>query len=117
MVKKIAFTVYPVQDLARARRFYESGLGFTVSDDFEGRWIEYTIAGGVFALTDMLKSRPASDAGGVIAFEVDDVDGLTARLVEHGATVQFPPFSTPVCRMSVVVDPEGNALTLHHVTD
>jgi predicted enzyme related to lactoylglutathione lyase len=118
MIKKIAFTMYPVRDMARARQFYERQLELPLSWDFEGRWIEYEIQGGVFAITDMLENnRPAADAGGVIAFEVDDVDALTDKLKLQGARVLTPPFSTPVCRMSIVADPDGNAVTLHKVTD
>jgi len=35
MIKSIAFTMYPVTDIARARKFYEQDLGFTVSRVFQ----------------------------------------------------------------------------------
>ena len=118
MIKRIAFTVYPVREVARARRFYEDDLGLAVSANFMERWVEYEIAGGVFAITDMSEgTRPAADAGGAIAFEVDDVDALTERLRAKGVKVLVEPFSTPVCRMGVVADSEGNALILHRVAD
>jgi predicted enzyme related to lactoylglutathione lyase len=118
MIKRIAFTVYPVRDMARARQFYENDLGLAVSMNFLDRWVEYELAGGVFAITTMAEGiRPAADAGGSIAFEVDDVDALTEQLRGKGVKVLVEPFSTPVCRMGVVADPEGNALTLHRVTD
>jgi predicted enzyme related to lactoylglutathione lyase len=115
-VKKFAFTLYPTKDLARARRFYEDLFGLEVSDNYSGRWIEYTLGDGVFAITDMVEMRPASDAGGSIAFEVDDVDAATAEVRGYGSRVLVEPMSTPVCRLAVVEDSEGNALTLHHVT-
>lgn len=118
MIKRIAFTMYPVRDMARARAFYEGQLGLTLSHDFRGEWVEYDLAGGCFALTTMASDvRPASDAGGSIAFEVDDVDATVAQLQRAGAPVKLAPFSTPVCRMAVVGDPEGNAVTLHQITD
>ncbi|MGH7231478.1 MAG: VOC family protein [Nitrospiraceae bacterium] len=40
MITSIAFTVYPVTDLARARRFYEETLGLTVSRNFRDEWAE-----------------------------------------------------------------------------
>lgn len=116
-VKKFAFTVYPAKDIARARRFYEGAFGLQVSDNFDGHWIEYTLGDGVFAITDMLQMRPANDAGGAIAFEVDDVDGFVAQLRELGARVLVEPMSTPVCRLAVIEDSEGNALTLHRVLE
>ncbi|MEN6632722.1 MAG: VOC family protein [Candidatus Polarisedimenticolia bacterium] len=117
MIERIAFTLYPVKDVARARAFYEGTLGLAVSSDFGGRWIEFELSGGVFAISDMIPDLgPSAERGGKIAFEVDDVDALTERLRASGVPVVVEPFSTPVCRMSVVLDPEGNSLTLHHVT-
>ena len=41
MFRKVAFTMYPVTDLARAREFYEQTLGFPVSSAPAGvPWIE-----------------------------------------------------------------------------
>ena len=40
MVKHIAFTVYPVTDMLRARAFYEGDLGLKPSMDFEGKWVD-----------------------------------------------------------------------------
>lgn len=118
MIRKIAFTLYPVRDMARARRFYEEQLGLTCSARYvEGGWVEYDLAGGCFALTNIVPHlRPSATAAG-IAFEVDDVDGLVARLKAEGVKVLAEPFSSPVCRMAVLEDPEGNSVTLHHVTD
>lgn len=114
-ITRIAFTLYPARDLARARRFYEQDLGLTKTGQFvEGRWIEYDLAGGCFALTDLVDDlQPSATAGGSIAFEVDDVDALVTALRAKGVTVKVEPFSTPVCRMAIVLDPEGNGLTLH----
>lgn len=112
MVKHIAFTLYPVKDMARARAFYESDLGLSMTKDFRGRWVEYHLENGAFAITTMTKLAPS----GSIAFEVDDVDAFVERLKAKGVPVKVPPFSTPVCRMAIVADPEGNTLTLHQKT-
>ncbi len=119
MIKKIAFTMYPVKDMKRARKFYEEDLGLKLTVDIRGEWVEYDLAGGCFAITTMVSEyiSPSSNSGGSIAFEVDDVDGFTARLKAKGVPVKLDPMSSPVCRMSVVLDPEGNAVTLHQVTD
>lgn len=117
-IKKIAFTMYPVKDMKRARKFYEEDLGLKLTSDFRGEWIEYDLAGGCFAITTMVKESvsPSANSGGSIAFEVEDVAKLTDALKKKGVPVKFGPIDTPVCRMSVVLDPEGNALTLHQVT-
>lgn len=118
MIKKIAFTMYPVKDMERARKFYEEQLGLKMTEDFRGEWVEYDLEGGCFAITTMVSGfiKPSSDAGGSIAFEVDDIDALTERLRSKGVQIKLEPMSTPVCRMSVVLDPDGNAITLHKVT-
>jgi predicted enzyme related to lactoylglutathione lyase len=112
MVTRIAFTLYPVVDMARARKFYEEGLGLIASSDFvNGQWVEYE-PGGMFVLTTMAPARPAADAGGNIAFEVADVVALTESLRGSGVKVLQEVMDTPAFRMSVVLDPEGNAVTL-----
>ena len=114
MIKSIAFTMYPATSLPRARDFYERLLGLHPSREFGGAWIEYDLENGTFALTTMAEGRsPDADAGGAVAFEGDDVDGPVARLREQAVRVKLAPFSTPVCRMAVVLDSEGNAVTLH----
>ncbi len=117
MITRIAFTLVPVRDMARARRFYEEDLGLRCTVDFRGEWIEYDLAGGCFAITTMVPElTPRADAGG-IAFEVDDVDAAVKALRAKGHRVKVEPFSTPVCHMAIVLDPDGNAITLHHVTE
>ena len=118
MVKHIAFTVYPVTDMNRARAFYEADLGLKPSLDFEGKWVEYDLSGGCFALTTMMDGvSPSDSAGGKIAFEVDDVDGRVETLRKKGIRVIIEPFSTPGCHMAVVLDPEGNGVILHKLKD
>ena len=118
MVKHIAFTVYPVTDMNRARTFYEGDLGLKTSIDFDGKWVEYELSGGCFALTTMMEGvSPSASAGGKIAFEVDDVDGMVETLRRKGVQVIIEPLSTPVCRMAVVLDPEGNGVILHKLKD
>jgi predicted enzyme related to lactoylglutathione lyase len=117
-VKGIAFTAYPVTDMKRARKFYEEDLGLRVSVDLRGAWIEYHLWDNCFAITSMLgdSAKPSSTSGGSIALEVQDVDDFVSQLRKKGAPVKVEPFSTRVCRMAVVLDPDGNALTLHAKT-
>lgn len=112
-VKHIAFTMYAVKDMARAQRFYEGSLGLKRTKNFDDVWIEYHLGNGCFAITTMTKIKPSAAAGGSIAFEVDDVDALVAKLKRNKTKVKLAPFSTPVCRMAVVLDPDGNAVGIH----
>ncbi len=118
MIKKVAFTMYPVKDMDRARGFYEKTLGLKVGSNHENAWVEYDIpGGGCLALTTMVKElTPSLHSGGSIAFEVENVDTLTNHIRTEGFPIKVEPFSTAVCRMSVVVDSEGNALMLHQLT-
>jgi predicted enzyme related to lactoylglutathione lyase len=114
MIKHIAFTMYPVKNMARARKFYEKGLGLKLTKNFgQGKWVEYHLKNGAFVITTMTPIAPSAKAGGSIAFEVKDVDATLKKLKAAKAVVKVPPFDTPVCRMAYVLDSEGNALGLH----
>lgn len=119
MIKHIAFTMYPVTDMARARRFYEETLGLQLArrEAHEFEWVEYDLDGGTFALSNVKEGGvPSADAGGSIAFEVQSVDEMVEQLRAKGVRVKLEPLSTPVCRLAVILDSEGNAITLHQVT-
>jgi predicted enzyme related to lactoylglutathione lyase len=118
MIKKIAFTMYSVRDMNRARHFYERILKLVPSAELtDGAWVEYDLDGNCFAITTLVGDvEPSASAGGSVAFEVDNVNQLVRELKAKGVRVKLEPFSTPVCRIAVVLDSEGNALTLHQVT-
>ncbi|HVF71743.1 MAG TPA: VOC family protein [Chthoniobacterales bacterium] len=113
MIKEFAFIGIPVTDLPRARRFYEDVLGLKPSSEVVRNNIEYDVGEGTLMIADYGERwRPA--AGGTIAaFEVDDVDAMTARVKASGAAIQMEPADSPVCRFSMVFDPDGNTLILH----
>ncbi len=118
MYKKIAFTVYPVLDIKRARKFYEDTLGLKVTQEYQdGRWVEFDLAhGGCFAMSDMMPQfKPSASEGGTIALEVEDIDSVMTSLKEKGVEVLMDTFESPVCRMSLIKDSEGNSLILHQV--
>jgi predicted enzyme related to lactoylglutathione lyase len=115
-ITEIAFTCYPVVDMARARAFYENILGLKptmVRASPDGpSWTEYEIGTGAFALGQAPGWNPSAD-GASVAFEMADFDGAIALLKEHGVTFKMEPFPTPVCRMAFVLDPEGNTVCIH----
>lgn len=112
MIKGIAYTMYPVVDMVRARKFYEGALGLIATlENPDGQWVEYE-PGGRFVLTTLAPVRPASDAGGNVAFVVDDLAALTQDLRNKGVVVRLDLADTPSFLMSIVMDPEGNAVTL-----
>lgn len=115
MIKHIAFTMYSVRDMARARAFYEGVLGLTLGHDYEGQWVEYYPGGtACFAITTMVDAvKPGADRGGVVSFEVDDLDKTLAELRAKKARFLTDVITTPVCRMAHVADPDGNCVGLH----
>ncbi len=119
MPKKVAFTMYPVKDVARARQFYEETLGLkpgSVSSGGDGGWVEYDLPqGGCFAITTFSETVPSDAAGGMVAFEVDDIDGLMDALKAKGVRFKTDLIHSPVCRMAVCLDSEGNAILLHQL--
>lgn len=119
MLKKVAFTMYPVTDVSRARDFYENRLGLkpgSVGNQGEQYWIEYDLAGGgCFALTNFTEEKPSASAGGTVAFEVEDLDRLMADLKSHGVEFRSDVIHGPACRMAVCLDTEGNSLLLHQL--
>ncbi len=118
MIKKIAFTMYPVTDIARARRFYEETLQLKMGSNFEDRWVEYDLPeGGCLAITTMAEGvMPSAQAGGSVAFEVSDLDKFVKNLKQKNVRFKMDIFETPVCKMAVALDSEGNAITLHQLT-
>ncbi len=113
MIRSIAFTVYPVSDMARARRVYEGARDLKVTMNVQEAWVEYDIASGTFAISTMMEGSVPGSKGASIAFEVDDFDAAVRRMTEKNVPFVVEPFDTPVCRMAVIADPDGNAITLH----
>ena len=117
MFKKVAFTMYPVKDWKRARAFYEETLGLSPgSKSANGVWTEYDLPGGgclaLFANQDI---KPSAEAGGSVALEVEDLDALIPELKGKGVRFKAELIHSPVCRMSVILDSEGNAIILHEL--
>lgn len=116
MIKKVAFTMFPVKDTARARGFYEGTLGLKVGKHSNnGVWTEYDLPdGGCLALFNHPDPKSASAPGGAsIAFEVEDLDGLVGRLKTEGVPFTAENIVSPVCRMAALNDTEGNTIILH----
>jgi predicted enzyme related to lactoylglutathione lyase len=119
MLRKVAFTMYPVRDVARARQFYEEALGLKAGlsgNRGDKWWIEYDLpGGGCMALTNFIADEPSADAGGTIAFEVENLDALVARLKARGTRFRGDIVHGPNCRMITCLDSEGNSIILHQL--
>jgi predicted enzyme related to lactoylglutathione lyase len=110
----IAFTGIPVTDMKRARAFYEGALGLKPSADFsEGVWIEYEIGDDTLAIGSVGEQWKPSPDGTSVAIEVDDFEGAIKDLKAADAKFDTEHVESPVCRMAVVQDPDGNKIIIH----
>jgi catechol 2,3-dioxygenase-like lactoylglutathione lyase family enzyme len=80
----------PVQDLARARRFYADKLGLVPTEERPGG-LRYQCASGWFALFE--SSGAPSGEHTQLAFEVDDLEGVVKELRRRG--VVFEEYDVP----------------------
>lgn len=116
-INAIAFVGYPVTDISRARAFYEGVLGLKTGDvweEGEKAWVEFDIGTGTLAISNMAPDmwKPSPD-GPAVAMEVEDFDGAVAQLRAAGVKFYLEPTPSPVCRMAVVADPDGNSVVIH----
>lgn len=113
---EVAFTSYPVTDLAVSRAFYEGVLGLKPTTIFpmgeDGGWIEYELGTHTFGIGKAPGWTPSPDGPGC-ALEADDFDAVIATLKAAGTKFRMEPFETPVCHMAMIFDPSGNTLTIH----
>lgn len=115
-VIEFAFTAYSVTDMIRSREFYEKVLNLPPATTFEhdGKsWIEYEAGPHVLAITDMQPDWKPSPNGGGVALEVEHFDDSIAWLKEKGVKFYAEPFASPVCRMALIADPDGNSIAIH----
>jgi predicted enzyme related to lactoylglutathione lyase len=116
-VTEIAFTCYPVTDMARARKFYEEILhlkpSMTVGEPGGMQWTEYEIGPATLALGAGAPDwHPRSD-GCSVGLEMEDFDSAIAELRSKGVKFKMEPFPTPVCNMAFISDPDGNTICIH----
>ncbi|MEI7821795.1 MAG: VOC family protein [Verrucomicrobiota bacterium] len=114
-VTEIAFSCYAVTDFARARAFYEGVLGLKpgmLNEGEYGKWAEYEIGAHTLAIGCAPNWKPSPD-GCTVALEVDDFDAAIAELRAADVKFRMEPMPTPVCRMAMIFDPDGNTLCIH----
>jgi predicted enzyme related to lactoylglutathione lyase len=113
MIQSIAFLVYAVSDINRARHFYEEVLGLKLTHQASAEWLEYDVGDTTFAISAADADHPVPVRGATLAFEVSDLDAAVAQLHKGGVTFRQEIAETPVCRFAIVLDPDGNEVILH----
>jgi predicted enzyme related to lactoylglutathione lyase len=113
-VTQIAFTGIPVSDMKRARAFYEGQLGLKPASEYaEGVWIEYEIGSETLAIGSVGEQWKPSSDGTSVALEMEDFDTAIADLKKAGVSFEAEGIESPVCRMAVIKDPDGNKIIIH----
>ena len=113
-IKNIAFVGIPVTDMKRARQFYERVLGLKPGGEFgEGVWVEYEVGDGTIAIGSVGDQWKPSSDGTNVAIEVENFEDAIKDLKAAGAKFDTEFVESPVCRMAVVQDPDGNKIIIH----
>ncbi|MCA3178403.1 MAG: VOC family protein [Burkholderiaceae bacterium] len=114
------FEIY-VADMVRAKRFYETVLGATLSklDDPDGAsemWAFPMADGGDGAAGALVRMDGVAPGGGgtLVYFGCDDCAVEAGRVEAAGGSVARPKFPIgPFGHIALVVDTEGNMVGLH----
>jgi lactoylglutathione lyase len=118
--------MFRVTDLDRSLRFYGDGLGFQVVSRKEHPEGKFTLVflragddpegGPMLELTHNWETDryERGDAFGHVAYHVESIAGVQARLKKHGYDLSWGPGKTPDGRraMAFVDDPDGYEIEL-----
>jgi uncharacterized protein len=116
--QSLSLITLAIHDPARSRRFYGQGFGWTpVYESDEVLFFQMNgLVLGLWLAAPMVADlgRPDGQSNGfALAHNVarpGDVDGLVARLADHGGTVLREPDEPPYGgRRGYVADPDGHA--------
>ncbi len=108
----IPFFVYPVTDMARARRFYGGVLGLSESLVRGDQYVEYDVGSATIALSTVLKDCVPGTSGAA-ALETEDFEAVIAHLRQHDIRFLFGPLDTGDCHFARFLDSEGNHICIH----
>jgi predicted enzyme related to lactoylglutathione lyase len=111
-IESIAFVGVPVTDMKRAREFYEGVLGLRPDPEMTGEhWTEYSIGEGTLALACVGEQWKPSNQGTSAALEVENLEESIAQF--DSRKIPYDKVDSPVCRMAIIEDPDGNKLIIH----
>ena len=97
-ITKVDFVAVPATDADRLRGFYVDTLGETCFGIWEPEKMRMPFS-------------PQKNAH--IALHVDDIEAARSDLEARGVEFLGETFDTGVCKMALLIDPDGNDLMLH----
>ena len=112
----VAFTMYPVTDVKRARKFYRETLGLRQQGMDEAWWVEFDVGAGTFGIGNVPDNGKPGSAQSLV-LEVKDLSAYRKRLREHGVASSEPQRTPYNCLVSQLKDPDGNTIWLHEKLD
>ena len=119
MIKGIKFVNIPVQDQARALKFYTEKLGLAIATDQEmgpggQRWIELRIPGAETRVSLFTPPGQEDRIGGFFngSFACDDVEATWKQLTAKGVEFASPPKKEHWGTSAIFKDPDGNSFVL-----
>jgi|SRR5215470_10664196 len=111
-VTDVAFTMYPVTDVHRARKFYEEALGLRQCGMDEAWWVEFGIGSATFGIGNVPDNGKPGSAQSLV-LEVSDINGYRESLRKRGIASTEPTRTPFDCLVSQLKDPDGNTVWLH----
>ena len=113
-VDRVAFVGIPVEDMKRARAFYEGVLDLEVAEEMGGgEWVEYEAGGDTIAIARANDQFKPSGQGITVALEVKAFDAAIDKMKNAAIPFALEPFESSVCHVAVVQDPDGNKIMIH----
>ena len=116
LISGVDFVAVPTQAFAAAVEFYGTTLGLPRSAyNADRHFAEFETGNLTISVIEPemmgMEFHPNRNA---IALHVDDVEAARSTLEERGVSFHGDTFDTGVCHMGFFLDPDGNALMLHH---
>jgi predicted enzyme related to lactoylglutathione lyase len=99
------------RDVAAQSSFYEGILGLPLKFRDGERWAQYDAGGAGFAIACAEEARPA-EAGAVMVFEIDDLEGIEESVVGAGGRVEGRRDMGSHGSVLSLRDPEGNIVQM-----
>ncbi len=121
MITKVAFVAHPTRDLEAAKTFFGEVLGLDDSADYGEHWFEFSAPDGTTIALDTIAPKFSESPVPYLAFETDDIEAEIERLKSAGATIARDTWTNEnaagkdICKMALVLDPDGNAVMLHEI--
>lgn len=117
LITGVDFVCIPTTDHDRAVDFYENVLGLERRQRWGDRHATEFQAGNLTVVVfdpTSFGQGPAHPNSAPIALHVDDVKAARETLEAKGVTFVVNFIDSGVCHQAIFLDPDGNALILHH---